>query len=320
MLISRISHTPLPLPANLPHAPKILKKVEKLSTIENVVSSTEHTQSMQSGNRGSNIQTKFIVINTIKSVHCNDNNDDDNINNENDNENCQNKNDDGNGENSNAEDTITFEKSSVENSYDEITEMTLENTDLNGENKEEKEYSESSDMEVDLDIDLGYDSGDNRNDEIENAQLCSMSNDYDDDNHNDGTDLINFEANYTVTSRLWGNRNGQNFPVENGINNSQITDVKDVSNLTEKNSAQTDNENRDVTDEESRINDTGASVIRFRKTPLNSMLSPVEPVGEKRAGIPRCGSKYQADIEPFEPSSSLIQPLDNVRTHTHTHI
>lgn len=320
VLISRISHTPLPLPANLPHAPKILKKVDKLSTIGNVLSSTEHTQSVPSGNKSSsNIVTKSFENDTIKSVRSNDSYDDD-INNENDNENCQNKNDDDDGGNSNTENTITVEKPSVETSFDdnalEITDMTLENTDLNRESKEEKEYSDSSDMDVDMDIDLGYDSGDNCNDEIENTRLCSMSNDYDDDNDNDGVDLIDFEANYTVTSRLWGNRNGQNFPVENGVNNSQITDVKDVSNLIDKSTVQKDNEkNNDVTDEKSKINDTGASVIRFRKSPLNSTLSPVEPVGEKRAGIPRCGSKYQADVEPFKPSSSLLQPLDNVRTH-----
>jgi hypothetical protein len=321
-LISRISHTPLPLPARLPHAPKILKKADKLSTIGNVLSSTEHTQSVLSGKKScSNIVTKSFENDTIKSVRSNDSNDD-NINNENDNENCQNKNDDDNGENSNTENTITLEKPSVETSYEdnalEITEMTLENTDLNRESKEEKEYSDSSDMEVDVDLDLGYDSGENFNDEIDNTQLCSMSNDYDDDNDNDGIDLIDFETNYTVTSRLWGNRNGQNFPAENGINNSQITDVKAVSNLIDKSTVQKDNEkNNDVTDEKSKISDAGASVIRFRKSPLNSTLSPVEQVGEKRAGIPRCGPKYQADIEPFEPSSSLLQPLDNVRTHTH---
>jgi hypothetical protein len=247
-LISRISHTPLPLPANLPHAPKILKKVDKLSTIGSVLSNTEHTQSVLSGNKSSsNIVTKSIENDTIKSVRSNDSNDDI-INNENDNENCQNKNDDDNGENSNIENTITLEKPSVETSHEdnalEITEMTLENTDLNGVSKGEKEYSDSSDMEVDMDLDLGYDSGDNCNDEIENTQLCSLSNDYYDDNDNDEIDLIDFEANYTVTSRLWGNRNGQNFPVENGINNCQITDVKDVSNLIDKSTVQKDNEKK----------------------------------------------------------------------------
>ena len=245
-MISRISHTPLPLPANLPHAPKILKKVEKLSTIGNVSSSTVHTHSVQSGNKSSSsIVTKSIENDAIKSVRSNDSNDD-NINNENDDENCQNKNDDDNGENSNIENTIILEKSSVETSYDdnalEITEMTLENTDSNRVSKQEKENSDSSDMEVEMDLDLGYDSGDNCNDEIENTQLCSMSNDYDDDNDNDEIDLIDFEANYTVTSRLWGNRNGQNFPVENGICNSQVTDVKDVLNLIDKSIVQKDNE------------------------------------------------------------------------------
>ena len=351
-LISRISHTPLPLPANLPHAPKILKKADKLPVAIAVPASSDsksgdHTHARSHVNNHTeqnNLSTKFH-----SEKDCNNENT-----NESENENCQiNTNNfkyDDNSNDNSSKHCLPDKKIFLEQQYKKFlsdsvssntterkTEMAIENTEMyeneneieeENENENEKDYGDSSDidLEIDMDMDLGYDSGDNCNNDIENNENLNMrNNENDDDNDNndddddddDVIDLIDFDTGYVGTSRLWSNRNGKILPVENGINDTHDTDIKDVSNLIEDSSTVNINKKSNDTADADAESSTKTSFVRYRKSPLNSTSNTEEPVVEKRAGMgtPRCGPNYQADVEPFNSRSTLSRPMDNVRTH-----
>ena len=326
-LISRISHTPLPLPANFPHAPKILKKVDKLPVALSMSSKSKSSDNTQNDVRNYTDQNDFSISFSA------DGNDNENCQINIYNDKCDDNNDDNSGKHCLPDKTIFLEQQYKEYLDDsntmKITEIPMENSENYVEEKDE-DYSDSSDMEIDMDMDLGYDSGDNCNNDIENNKDLMLldndnndNNDDNDDDDDDAIDLIDFDTGYTGTSRLWSNRNGTILPVENGSNYTHDTDIKDILNLNLSDDSSTMNINERSNDSADAESDTKTSVARYRKSPLNSTSNTTEPVSEKKAvaGTPRCGPSYQADVESFDSTITLPQPMDEVRTYmrTHTH-
>ena len=347
-LISRISHTPLPLPANFPHAPKILKKVDKLPVAVSIPSKSKSSDHTQSDVRNYTEQNDSSIKSYSEKYNNNANENANENENENENENCQifinndkcddnididndNDNDNDSGKHCLPDKIMFLEQQYKEYLNDsntmKITETPIENSENYAE-ENEKDYSDSSDMEIDMDMDLGYDSGDNCNNDIENNKDLMLldddnndDGDGDDDDDDDAIDLIDFDTGYTGTSRLWSNRNGKILPVENGSNDTHDSDTKDISNLNLSEDSSTmniDEKSNGTADAES---DAKTSVARYRKSPLNSASNTTEPVSEKKAvaGTPRCGPSYQADVESFDSTITLPQPMDNVRTYMNTY-